>query len=293
MRPMIKPMFVLLLVAAAAAAAIALLVLLTSIRQHKGTSPQRVRHLVDIPAAAWARLAGKTIFFGHHSVGSDIVQGLQDLRASQVSLKLNIVKTKELNKIEGPMLAHASVGENLHPESKIAEFKALLEGGLGERVDIAFFKFCFVDVTTTSDPNALLSAYCKAMDSLKSRFPDVVFVYVTVPLCGPPGKLKGMLKAGIKRLIGRPHALDENQVRARFNSLLRERFSGKEPLFDLALYETLGPDGLRRYSLRNGQEVPILARSYTDDGGHLNARGRRHVAEQLLIELLDLTDNSQ
>jgi len=140
----------------------------------------------------------------------------------------------------------------------------------------------------TSDPNAIFATYCEAMDSLKSRFPDVTFVHVTVPLCGPPKKFKGALKATVKRVIGGPPVLDENLVRARYNDLMRERFSGKEPLFDLALYETLEPWGQRHYSLKDGQEIPILARAYTDDGGHLNTVGRQHLAEQLLIELQDL-----
>ena len=33
-----------------------------------------------------------------------------------------------------------------------------------------------------------------------------------------------------------------------------------------------------------------MAREYTDDGGHLNARGRRRVAEQLLIQLVELAE---
>jgi len=260
----------------------------TSLRVRTGPGPQKLRRLADVPAEAWTRLQGKTIFFGHQSVGSNLVSGLQELEAGHKSLHLNIVATKDANKIVGPMLAHAPVGKNHYPESKIAEFQELLEGGLGEKADIAFFKFCYVDLKKTSDPDALLTVYGKAMDGLKARFPRVAFVHVTVPLRAPE---KG-LKEGIKRLLGRSPELDDNRVRARYNHLLRERYSGKEPLFDLALYETLGPEGLRHYSLRNGQEVPVLVPSYTDDGGHLNPMGRRQVAEQLLIELLDLAGGS-
>lgn len=286
-------MHILLLIAASTVAATGLLVLGTSIRVHKGTNPHAVRRLAHTPLEAWVRLNERTIFFGHKSVGYNIIDGIRDIVASHESLSLNIVEMKDADQIEGPMLAHAQVGRNFNPESKITEFKMLMEGGLAEKVDVAFFKFCFVDIGSTSNPDAILAAYCEAMNTLKSRYPQVVFVHVTVPLCGPPKKAKGILKASIKRLIGRPAVLDDNLVRARYNALLRERFSGKEALFDLALYETLGPDGLRHYSFRDGREVPVLVRSYTDDGGHLNAMGRRHVAEQLLIELLDLTGGSQ
>jgi hypothetical protein len=289
MGPTVKLAFVASLVAVALVAAVVLWFFATSLGVRTGTSPQKLRRLADVPADAWTRLQGKTIFFGHQSVGYNIVRGLQELEASHKSPHLNVVETKDANKMTGPMLAHAPVGKNRDPESKITEFKALLEGGLREKADIAFFKLCYVDITRDSNPEAILAAYGKAVDALKSRFPRVALVHVTVPLCAPE---KGE-KEGIKRLLGLSPVLDDNLVRARYNSLLRERYSGKEPLFDLALYETLGPDGLRRYSLRNGQEVPVLVPSYTDDGGHLNPMGQRHVAEQLLLELLDLAGSSQ
>lgn len=293
MGPMARLGCIAALVIVIAMVALVLFILTTSIREYTVPGSQKIRRLGDVPLDAWARLRDKTIFFGHHSVGGNIVQGLQELAAGRESLKLNIVKTKDPKSIQGPVLAHASVGQNLQPLSKIAEFQTLMHNGLAEEVDIAFFKLCFVDMGKTSDPNAILAAYSAAMDTLKSRFPKVVFVHLTVPLCGPPQKAIGILKASARRLLGRPPVLEENQVRARFNSLLRERYSGKEPLFDLALYETLGSDGLRHYGLRNGQEVPVLARSYTDDGGHLNLMGRQHVAEQLLIYLADLACGAQ
>ena len=145
-----------------------------------------------------------------------------------------------------------------------------------------------MDITRGVDPNAILDSYCDAVETLKTRFPDVCFMHVTVPLCAPPQTAKGILKTNVKRVLGRSTVLDDNRVRARYNELLRERYSDKEPLFDLARYEALGPDGLEHYGLWKGQQVPILVESYTDDGGHLNAVGRRHVAEQLLIELLEV-----
>lgn len=286
MEPTVRLAFTGSLVAGALAGAILLWLRVTSLRVHTGTSPQKLRRLADVPPEAWTRLQGKVIFFGHQSVGYNIIGGLQDLAAGQESWRWNIVETKDTNKMAGPMLAHAPVGKNRSPESKIAEFQELLEGGLGEKVDIALLKLCYVDMNRSSNPDAILAAYGKAMDALKSRFPRVAFVHVTVPLCAPAQGLKER----IQRLLGRSPLLDDNQMRTRYNDLLRERYSGKEPLFDLALYETLGPEGLRHYGLRNGQEVPVLVPSYTSDGGHLNARGGQQMAEQLLVALLNLTE---
>jgi len=288
MKRMVQTMYGLLLAAVVAATAIGLAVAATSIRVYKGTQPHALRHLADIPSDAWGRLSERTIFFGHRSVGRDILDGIRDLAADHGGVHLRVVEMEDPNDIPGPGLTHALVGRNLDPESKIIEFTRLMDSGFGEKVDIAFFKFCFVDIGRTSNPDAIFTSYCNAMDLLRSRFPRVVFVHVTAPLCGPPGRVRGMLKASVKRLIGRPPVLEENQARSRYNTLLRERFSGKEPLFDLALYEGIDPEGLRHYGLRSGREVPLLVRSYTDDGGHLNATGRRHVAEQLLIQLASL-----
>ncbi len=285
--------WVLLIVSIATAIAATVLILTNRAVVRKEMSPQPIRRWADIPPEAWSQLCGKTIFFGHQSVGYDIVSGIRDIVASHEYLGLRIVETKDAKRVDGPALVHAPIGQNLHAESKTAEFTRLMEGGLAEKVDMAFFKFCFVDINESSNPDALFATYCKAMDTLKLRFPHTTFMHVTAPLCGPPTRGVGIMKTSIQRLLGRPTVLDENEVRNRYNALLRERFSRKEPLFDLALYETLGPEGLRHYSLQNGHEIPILAPMYTDDGGHLNARGQRYVAEQLLIQLLEVAGGSR
>lgn len=287
---MVKLAWILLLIAIAGVGTIGVLVRASSVRVRKEISPHTIRRLVDVPAEAWARLSQKTIFFGHQSVGKNIIDGVRNLTESDKSVSLNIVETKDAKTIVSPMFVHATVGRNRSPESKIAEFKELMENGFGEKVDIAFFKFCYVDMGKDSNPEAILAAYCEAMDSLKTRFPEVVFVHVTVPLRAPYRRRAVM--AAMDRLLDRSVELQDNEIRERYNALLRERVSGKEPLFDLALYETLDPQGLRHYSMKDGQEIPLLVHLYTDDGGHLNAVGRRHVAEQLLISLLDLTRSS-
>jgi hypothetical protein len=259
-------------------------------RMHKATSSTALRHVEDVSPEAWEWLSETTVFFGHRSVGKNIIDGIGDLVAQRRVPNLRVFQTKDKEEIAGPMLAHAPIGQNFDPKSKITEFKKLMEGGLAKRVDVAFFKFCYVDIGVDSDLESIFAAYCQTMDSLRLQFPDVVFVHVTVPICGPPQRAKAMLKACVKRIMGRPPVLCENKLRAQYNEMLRERFSGKEPLFDLALYETLGSQGLRYYGTKDGHEVPILACEYTDDGGHLNATGRQHVADQLLLELLALAN---
>jgi len=284
------PTLILLLIAVALVITLGLLIVGALLRVGKSASSLAVRRLVDMPADACARLSDRTIFFGHQSVGNNILDGIRDLRDSHGFLNLHINESKTAGQVNSAMLVHAPVGRNREPLSKIAEFREIMENGLGEKVDIAFLKFCYVDITRDTDPNTVLDAYCNAIEALKTRFPDVRFMYITVPLCAPPRTAKGILKMNVKRVFGRSTVLDDNLVRARYNALLRERFSGKEPLFDLAGYEALGPDGLRHFGLWKGQQIPILVELYTNDGGHLNEMGRQHIAEQLLIELLELSE---
>ena len=75
-----------------------------------------------------------------------------------------------------------------------------------------------------------------------------------------------------------------------FNDLLREELGKEELLFDLALIEATFPDGTRNVHQKDGQSFHALVPEYTYDGGHLNEKGRRIVAEQLLIFLANLTE---
>lgn len=283
----------LLLIAVAGVAVMGLLALRMSVRVRTNACSQAIRYVGDMPADALARMCQKTFFFGHRSVGSNIIEGMRDLMRSHSAFELHIEETKDADRIASAMLAHAPMGRNGEPESKIAEFREVLENGLGGKVDVAFLKFCYVDVRSESDPQALLDVYCDTIEALKTRFPKVLFLHVTVPLRAAPQTVKSTLKATVKRIVGASTVLDDNRVRARYNELLRERFSGKEPLFDLAGHEAISPDGLQWFVLWKGHEIPVLGPSYTDDGGHLNAAGRRHVAEQLLVELLKLSGASQ
>ena len=120
--------------------------------RHKEKSPHVIRRLADIPVEAWDRLGQKRIFFGHQSVGYNIIEGIQDLVAGNESVSLNVVESKDAKTIANPMFVHAKVGRNRSPESKIAEFKELMENGFGDKVDVAFFIFCYVDIEKASNP---------------------------------------------------------------------------------------------------------------------------------------------
>lgn len=240
----------------------------------------------DIPESQWQRLSEKTIFFGHHSVGNNIISGLQDLMIENPQIKLNILETHDPAAFNTPLLAHSKVGMNMDPKSKCDAFADFMERGLGEKADIAFFKFCFVDLKAATDIDSLFSDYKKTMEVMRQKYPRTTFLHVTVPLT----TVQTGIKAWVKQIIGRPiDGYDDNARRGEFNDRLRNEYQGKAPVFDLAVLESTSPDGTRTSFARDGRVYQSMVPDYTHDGGHLNERGRRLVAEQLLVLLVSLS----
>jgi lysophospholipase L1-like esterase len=79
-------------------------------------------------------------------------------------------------------------------------------------------------------------------------------------------------------------------MRQNYNTLLSDAYFKTEPVFDLALIESVSPEGFRCYASKGAQKVSLMAPEYTEDGGHLNSQGRKKVAEQLLILLAQIAD---
>jgi lysophospholipase L1-like esterase len=69
---------------------------------------------------------------------------------------------------------------------------------------------------------------------------------------------------------------------------MRQAYQGTGKLFDLALVEATRPDGQRQVVEWKGRAVEAMTPAYTDDGGHLNAEGRRRVASALVTFLAAL-----
>jgi hypothetical protein len=232
-----------------------------------------------------AKLAEKKIFFGHQSVGYNIVDGITDILKERGYIKLDIAETRGPAGFDKPVLAHAQVGRNTDPVSKIESFREVMDAGVGGKVDIAFFKFCYVDIMRDSDPGKIFDSYSAAIEELKIRYPRTKFLHVTVPIRSVPKGARKNLKQSVKLLIGKPGVLDDNMMRECYNKLLNDAYCSTEPFFDLALAESVNPDGFRCYAVKGAEKVHVMAPEYTDSGGHLNSRGRKKVAEQLLITL--------
>lgn len=262
------------------------------IRARIGSNSIRLPSIDDVPKECWEKLAGKKIFFGHQSVGFNIIDGIRDIINERDDIKLNIVEARDSAAFNRPIFAHSQVGKNMDPVSKIKSFINVMDAGIGKKVDIAFFKFCYIDIMRDSDPQKIFDLYSAALEELKERYPETKFLHVTIPLRSTPKGIERNLKQSIKLLIGKPGVLDDNIKRERYNELLRNAYSKTELIFDLALIETVNPDGFRCYAVKGAEKVHVMAPEYTEDGGHLNSRGRRKVAEQLLIIIAEMASRS-
>lgn len=227
-------------------------------------------------------IASRKAFFGHQSVGVNLMDGFKDLAASGNLAPLPVVETRSAAGITGPGLYHAPVGKNTDPLSKLRDFETILRGGVADAVDVAFLKFCYVDFDETTDVSAVFTAYREAMRKLKTDYPRLGIVHFSAPLTAR----EAGVKAAIKRLIGRRIQSDaENAARQAFNQLMRAEYGGKEPFFDIALVEAGDSSGEAKLFGAGASAYYALRPEYTLDGGHLNEAGRRRAAGWLAAAL--------
>ncbi len=229
-------------------------------------------------------LSKARIFFGHQSVGRNLLEGLSEI-AQQGKLPLRIIPIDGAHGDSLPGLFHAEIGKNLEPIGKIEAFTRLLQQSTKPAYDVALMKFCYVDLSRDGfqNPKALAEEYAKGVAAVRVAHPHLRLIHMTIPLTAdPPG-----WKTTLKRLLHRDTEEDtDNQMRNAFNSEIRKRFAG-DALFDLAEVESTLPDGRRSYFMRGRDTIYTLAQAYTTDGAHLNQSGRQHAAAALIRVVAD------
>ena len=242
----------------------------------------------------WQQLSEPTIGFGHQSVGSNIIDGLEAVASRYASFELPIVELSaaEITAGEapnGPGLFHFAVGRNKDPQAKISNFHEVMSSELGRRARIALLKFCYVDFGYELDPDAVFEAYAEAIHDLRLANPNTRFLHATSPLTVPMGRsLKGRVKDWVKTLIGRPVYSDPNVARNRYSARIIDSYA--PDVFDIARIESTGPDGSRALQRLAGEDVYFMFADWTNDGGHLSAVGKERAAEVFLRALLDSLD---
>lgn len=213
-----------------------------------------------------SRMAGLRIYFGHQSVGGNLMAGLQSLEQGGLRLPIQVVRTDDPDSIPGGVIAHQWIGENGDPTGKMRAYLDALRGPTTRSVNVAMMKLCYSDFSLDVDPSALFSAYVATIDSLAEARPALVVVHVTTPIVADEGWARTLWR----RVRGRMTSEQRNQKIEAYNQLMRARFASGNRMFDLAALEADG----------SGQStgVPALRKAYTDDGQHLNALGQQVAA---------------
>ncbi|MBI4509570.1 MAG: hypothetical protein HY698_08025 [Deltaproteobacteria bacterium] len=222
------------------------------------------------------------LFFGHQSVGNNILAGLDSLNNTEPRYEVRQQYVYDLNNLlrpynGRPALGHRNIGENEKPDTKIRAFIDYMTGfedptktGLGDKVSISMFKFCYVDFISGMDVDGLFDRYVQAMESLEARYTKTKFVYATAPLA-----------------YG-----DANDVaRNAFNRKVRDyvRSNGKR-LFDVASIEATMEDGSRCTFTSGGETLERLCVPYMagERNPHLNTLGGGRVGKAMMIMFADL-----
>lgn len=242
-----------------------------------------IKKATDIPDSTWKNLETKSIYFGHQSVGYNIVDGLTKILEENKSVSLNVVEIEDNDQKESPAFYHFSNGINKDPKSKIQSFKKFITNRK-DTLDFAFYKFCYVDIHSNTDINEVFDFYVKSMDALHKEHPDIKLIHFTCPVRVIETGPKAFLKKILKKNIG----VQDNIARGEFNKLLLDYYGDKQFVFDLAKWESTRLDGSRVYSIINDKPVYYLNHDFTTDGGHLNEAGSMFVAEQLLVYLAQI-----
>ena len=216
------------------------------------------------------------MYFGHQSVGSNIIAGLEALNGEH-GLGMRFVQTRDPSVLAGPAFVDFLAGENTRPSTKNRAFLQQLDARPVRDEAVALLKYCYVDINGRTDVQVMFDEYRRTIEIVRSRHPDVTIVHVTVPIT----TVESAAKARLKSILGRPTLRSANVRRQEYNALVRRAFAGREPLYDLAAVEAAGP---RREvsALRVADDVDLLDAAFTNDGGHLNALGARAAAAAML-----------
>src|SRR5260221_14075633 len=110
------------------------------------------------------RLSHERVYFGHQSVGANILQGVKELSgAAGVPL----------------FIKDEFVPENGDPKRKLDSFKKSV--GAGSGYDVALVKFCYGDIDADTDAAAPFHRYRIALNELRARNPRTVSLHATLP----------------------------------------------------------------------------------------------------------------
>lgn len=209
-----------------------------------------------IPQATMERIAQFKWYFAHASVGDDMMNGITALHSSDAD-RYRIQRQSD----DGYPPSSTTSGfiydyQRGNPDwsEKVQWFEQYASNGWrNSKVNLCLNKFCWID------PYADTNVYLQSMMDLEGRYPDTLFVYMTIPLTGDSGD-------------------SENDLRNTFNRTVRDFCASRNRvLYDVADIEAHDTNGAPQvYSTTNQLMYLGFAVSFGD--WHLNAVGRPWVA---------------
>ena len=128
-------------------------------------------------------------------------------------------------------------------------------------LDVAMYKFCFID--SPNSATALFATAKSAMEALEAKYPDVAFVWWTMPI-----------------------ETSSNEQRQAYNDLVRSYCKTSDKwLMDIAALESHDDSGA---AVIDDSGYELLSSAYSSDGGHINPAGELKLAKaywRLLAEI--------
>lgn len=227
-----------------------------------------------------ASLADLRVAFGHQSVGDNIIAGLSASYAAAGLARPDIVRSRTPHSGDAPAVFHMDIGRNGDPIGKIDDFAAVLGNGMGESVDVALMKLCYVDINRSTDVVAVFKKYRSTMAALEKAYPEVTFLYTTTPLTTEEGA-EAVRRSDIDSVKGGPLA-SGNMARERYNALVRQEYAATGRLFDIAALEAQRDDGRVMAGSHGDVHYYVLNPDLSRDRGHLNKKGSRQLATALV-----------
>ncbi len=252
--------------------------------------------VINLPSNIdFTKLSDKYIYFGHQSLGANILNGIQEIINIQNNGNhFSIISPPLPKHIDSPALYHSYIGTNLDPLSKINAFKnIILNEKLGKVLDIAFFKFCYVDIKKDSDIKAIFTNYKETIEEIQFTYPNLRIIHFTAPIKAHQIKFQKNLVKGMKYMVKNKILGDlDNVKRNQYNQIFRGQFDDNGNLFDLAELECQNNDNTEANFKYGNKNYSCLSIDLTDDGGHLNHQGQLKIGSDLLKFLIKIVTNN-
>jgi hypothetical protein len=139
--------------------------------------------------------SNRRIFFGHQSVGTNILNGIRLLSPAARIMGIN----SDNPDFRAYGIFHAQIGRNHHAYSKIDDFARFIRK-YGSVFDIAMMKLCYVDINMETDLQSLFDYYRSMVEKLAKTAPKVCMVHMTVPI----RSIRLGLRSRLKLWVGQP-----------------------------------------------------------------------------------------